>query len=256
MNYIYGLIDPRDNLVRYVGKTKTPERRLKEHLGSSSLKYNTYKNSWLKKLISLELVPIFKIIEECDDDNWQEREIYWIAYYRKLLGDKLTNTTDGGDGLNNPSLEVRQKISEANKGMPCSDELREIRRKNSSGENNPFYGKTHTPEVRELYRKLFTGKKHTEETKRKLSLLSLGKIITDIDKYRRRLKRKKNNLDRFIGVYANKQQKFFAKLKVNDVYYYSRAYETQYDAALEYDKLAEKHLGKYAVYNLRPNIDY
>ncbi len=55
-------------------------------------------------------------------------------------------------------------------------------RKNMSGENNPFYGKTHTPEIRKLIsennkknqigeKNPFYGKTHTEETKVQLSML-------------------------------------------------------------------------------------
>ena len=54
-------------------------------------------------------------------------------------------------------------------------------RKHMSGENNPFFGKTHTPEVKKLIsiknkeynllnKNSFYGKKHTEETKKILSI--------------------------------------------------------------------------------------
>jgi len=44
MTNIYALIDPRNNEVRYVGKTnKSIEKRLKEHLESLRLKAHTHK---------------------------------------------------------------------------------------------------------------------------------------------------------------------------------------------------------------------
>lgn len=45
--YIYGLLDPRDNRCRYVGKTDDPERRFQEHLGA---KDRSRRTCWLHNL--------------------------------------------------------------------------------------------------------------------------------------------------------------------------------------------------------------
>lgn len=43
--------------------------------------------------------------------NWKAREAYWIASLG-AAGNRLTNSTDGGDGLINPSKDVRKRIAE------------------------------------------------------------------------------------------------------------------------------------------------
>ena len=36
--FIYGLIDPRNGLIAYVGKTKDPDKRLASHIGEKKKK--------------------------------------------------------------------------------------------------------------------------------------------------------------------------------------------------------------------------
>ena len=93
--YIYALVDPRDERIRYIGKTVNLEKRYEQHVywlnGS-----NPRKENLISGLLKRGMKPIISVIEECDHSNWQEREKYWIAYYRELLPD-LTNISDGGD---------------------------------------------------------------------------------------------------------------------------------------------------------------
>lgn len=95
--YIYLLRDPIDNEVKYIGKTNNLKVRLKAHLNPARFK-NTHKFNWIKKLRNKNLKPTLEIIEKCSINNWKEREKYWIKYYLDA-GTKLTNKTDGGDGL-------------------------------------------------------------------------------------------------------------------------------------------------------------
>ena len=98
MYYIYGLIDPNTQKIKYIGKTCDPINRLKSHLSKASLKPPTYKNHWLKKLLRNKQVPIFKIIAKTTRyriANTLEKR--YIAKY-KNLGYTLTNGTPGGDG--------------------------------------------------------------------------------------------------------------------------------------------------------------
>lgn len=103
--YIYTLIDPRNSEVKYVGKANNPKLRLKHHIYPSGLKPQTLKNHWLKEIIDLNLLPIINIIEECQYESWEQRERFWIKYY-KDLGCNLTNETNGG------SYEVTDIIKE------------------------------------------------------------------------------------------------------------------------------------------------
>ncbi len=95
MPYIYMLIDPRNNRVRYIGKSNDPNKRYQMHLWDIN-NSNPRKRNWIKTLRQKGMKPILSVIEICSDDEWQKRERYWIAKYRKDHPD-LLNITDGGD---------------------------------------------------------------------------------------------------------------------------------------------------------------
>lgn len=99
MVIIYGLIDPRDNQLRYVGKTGTSlKRRLREHIyGATRPGIRVRSRFWLRSLIKSNLLPDVFVIEEVDEDDWVEAEQFWIAYFR-MIGADLCNHTDGGEG--------------------------------------------------------------------------------------------------------------------------------------------------------------
>ena len=92
MVYIYGLVDPRDDRVKYVGKTVNLKERLSEHIRRCHEK-RTPKNAWIVHLLGLGLSPTTQVIETCDEENWKEREKFWISSYPDLK-----NWTAGGDG--------------------------------------------------------------------------------------------------------------------------------------------------------------
>lgn len=114
--FIYILIDPRTNEVRYVGKSNNPKKRLfAYHIPQSKLK-RTHKECWIYSLINKNLSPILKIIEETDLNNWCDREKYYIKHYLES-GCNLVNATDGGDSYNFTD-ETRQKLSQVLKNHP------------------------------------------------------------------------------------------------------------------------------------------
>lgn len=93
---IYGLYTDRDETIRYVGKTKfSIKKRLYEHVKMST-KSHTHKNMWIQKCLKNQETIQARTIEECDENNWEEREIYWINKLNKK--NKLTNQTVGGEG--------------------------------------------------------------------------------------------------------------------------------------------------------------
>lgn len=110
--YIYGLIDPRTNQCRYIGKTDDLKYRLRMHLGEKS---RTKKTGWIKGLLKSGNKPSIEIFEVAAVEDWEEAERFWIAY-GKFLGCNLTNGTLGGDGgLQTP--DVRAKMSLLKKGV-------------------------------------------------------------------------------------------------------------------------------------------
>lgn len=95
--YIYGLLHPETNELRYIGKTKDIKRRYSSHFWPKLLKVNTHKNHWIKSLLKINLKPKIKILAETNQFNIDKLEKYYITLY-KNKGVKLTNGTPGGDG--------------------------------------------------------------------------------------------------------------------------------------------------------------
>lgn len=93
MIYIYALRDPTNSYVRYVGKTNNPERRLKAHIQRSKTS-RLHSSNWIRNVLKNGLFPMMDILEICNEQDWEAREIFWIAYYRDLYD--LTNILDGG----------------------------------------------------------------------------------------------------------------------------------------------------------------
>lgn len=97
--FIYKLIDPITNEIRYVGKTKDIEDRYKRHMQNCYLNQydkNTHKSRWIKQLIRQGLSPIIEVIEECHKLNVNDREIFWIKSLKEQ-NHPLTNLSLGGE---------------------------------------------------------------------------------------------------------------------------------------------------------------
>jgi hypothetical protein len=93
---IYGLYDPRDGQLRYVGKTRYAlSKRLREHCGGRELSRRSHKVNWLRCLLAAGLRPEIRAIEETTEKDWQERESHWVRHYRET-GAALTNATEDG----------------------------------------------------------------------------------------------------------------------------------------------------------------
>lgn len=113
---IYGLIDPRTEEIRYIGKSTSGLSRPKSHLNPSKYnKENNYKANWIKGLAALGLQPtiiIIKMVETAEELCQLEIDI--IADY-KSKGARLTNLTNGGEGalgrIN--SDETKEKMAKA-----------------------------------------------------------------------------------------------------------------------------------------------
>lgn len=123
---IYGLIDPRNSELKYVGLTSDIKTRLMAHLKPSSLKKNTYKNNWIKSLQKENLRPEVLILERYENANdLSQAEIELIEYY-KFIGCNLTNGDSGGIGGKGRkhSEEENKAKSERQKGKIFSEEYK------------------------------------------------------------------------------------------------------------------------------------
>ena len=95
---IYVLKNPDTNEIRYVGKTsKDLNRRLQQHIFESESEQRNKRKNWVAKILKGGKIPIIEEIDFCTWEGSQEKEIYWIKYYRDL-GLDLVNSTDGGEG--------------------------------------------------------------------------------------------------------------------------------------------------------------
>ncbi len=176
--YIYGLVDPRDGCVRYVGKANDARRRLRRHLLDRAC---CRKVRWIQTLATNGLQPGLVILEEADAQHWQEAERKWILQYGR---DNLTNETDGGEsgksGLAR-SAETRKAISEALRGKPLSEATK--RSVSIALKGHPVSAETRAK--LSLAGKAQKGKPLSDEHRRKLSLAgSAGKGKPKSDEWR------------------------------------------------------------------------
>ncbi len=165
INRIYTLVDPRTNQVRYVGITKHAlSRRLHDHIRQAISGFHSHKCSWIRQLLADNRRPEIVLLESTQD---RLRECFWIAHYRGQ-GSDLTNATDGGDGLVNPSEEVRRKISSSLTGKSLSADTREKIR--LAG-----LGRKHTPESIAYMKQIHTGKKMNSVAMEKVRTVNTGR---------------------------------------------------------------------------------
>ena len=94
--YIYGLYSTEDEIIRYVGKTKTIKIRMAEHRREAKENNTRPKNVWMREVYAKGYDVKLKIIEETNSDEWCEREQYWIAELKE--SNNLTNILKGGVG--------------------------------------------------------------------------------------------------------------------------------------------------------------
>ena len=105
--YIYGLVDPRNDEIFYIGFTMYLKKRYNVHLnvnGSRKVK-NLYKDNVIREILNENLKPEMRVLDSCEKkknsiENKYEHELLEIKYIKEYRekGINLTNLTDGGDG--------------------------------------------------------------------------------------------------------------------------------------------------------------
>lgn len=115
ISFIYGLSSStNDKLIRYIGFSTNPHRRLHEHLDKS--RYETTKvYSWIKSQKEKGNKILYTILGCFPEEIIGKKETEFILLY-KSFGANLLNHNNGGLGGHSPDAETRAKLSKAQMG--------------------------------------------------------------------------------------------------------------------------------------------
>ena len=170
----------RENGKVYIGKTcRKPEYRWNDGKG-----YQYQRHFWYAiKKYGWDAFDHEILAEDLSADAARNLEIQLIAEYDSMNPDKGYNQTAGGEGMLgwHHTEHSRARIIASNKKRGVSEKTRrkqsESHKGRYVGEKNPFYGKTHSEDVRRRISEANTGKTHemSEEARRKISESKKGK---------------------------------------------------------------------------------
>ena len=167
---VYGLIDPRTNELRYIGKSSRGLKRPKLHRQPKYRIGKTHRRMWLMSMWEdNETVPSVLVLKECQSESEAlEQEVILIAFF-KQTGIDLTNGTDGGDGISGHKMteDTRAKMSKSKLGVKFSPE-------HCSNMGKAKLGKKHTVEAREHMRIAHLGQKPSPKAIEKSLQAHLG----------------------------------------------------------------------------------
>lgn len=141
---IYGLHDPRDGTIRYIGKAKDSAKRLSGHIRDARRR-DTPVYRWIRKLAAMGLKPSMRVIACVQNDHWQDYERL-IIVDAKLDGIPLLNVADGGDEPHCP-VEVRRNNARMLNSHPLS-ELIALKRKIRAGLRSGFFSEKARAKIR------------------------------------------------------------------------------------------------------------
>ncbi len=155
----------------YIGQSVDVKLRKTQHL--SELRYNKHFNEYLQKSYNKygEDSLVWEVLEYCDKDNLDDREIYWIAQHDTV--DNGFNATVGGTAnrVFKRTPEFRERLSQTlTESWKDADDRRASISKRMTGSGNPMYGRygslnpaygtDHSGNFNGMY-----GKKQSEHTK-------------------------------------------------------------------------------------------
>ncbi|KKL11763.1 hypothetical protein LCGC14_2542510 [marine sediment metagenome] len=168
MYFIY-VIENKINGMKYVGQSKSPDARKRQHFSSRS--DCPYVKNAIEKYGKDNLD--FSTIEECQTlEEANTREVFWIRHLGTLRPNGY-NLREGGEAGGPPSSETRLKMRRSQLGKKQSEETKRKRAASHRGRKN-------SPETIEKMRKAargrppekcsMFGKRHSDATKQKMSL--------------------------------------------------------------------------------------
>ena len=138
---IYGLSNPDNDIIRYIGKTVDLDKRYKAHIKEALYgKRKSKKNTWLNALLIKNISPNIQVIDIVADEDGNFYERQYIKLF-KSVGCNLLNMTQGGDGgAMNPEIAkasglLRRGKEGHNKGLIMSQEVKNKISQSKLGKN-------------------------------------------------------------------------------------------------------------------------
>ena len=155
---IYKITSPSGKI--YIGQSINIEKRWFKNYKNLNCRGQVKLYNSLKKYNPEN--HIFKVLEECSEDQLLERETYWKEYFKVLETPSLCCRIDGRGGK--LSEETKNKISISGLG---------IQRPKPEGFG---FGRKHSEETKNKISNSKKGKIHSEGTKDKMRISQKGKI--------------------------------------------------------------------------------
>ena len=177
---------------KYIGQSIDINDRWRRHIGE--LNHNLHHNDYLQKAWNKYGEDDFKfyILEYCEENDLDEKEIYYIDFYNTTDRKYGYNLKSGGQFNCHPTEEVRNKISESNKKAYQNQGLRDLRSTNAlkqwsdpeiknkiMGSNNGMYGKHHTEESKQKMSRNRSGKRSHRRNTIPVFCIELNKKFED-----------------------------------------------------------------------------
>lgn len=174
MIYFYTLSHPTTNEIRYLGKTNNIKKRYNKHINESIKSTTSHKKAWTNSLLKQNLKPTIEILDILGKNtNWQFQEQYWISQL-KTWGFNLTNSTNGGEGVNIGNIPWNK----GSKGLIKSNNT-SFEKGNMIGKETRFVGGNIIGEATRFEKGHNTWNKGvacSDETKNKISIANKGKV--------------------------------------------------------------------------------
>lgn len=183
--FIYIMIDPTTNYVRYVGKTIDIKKRFRDHIKRSKHK-KTHKDKWVNSLLERGHKPVIEIIDIVHNDEWMFWEKFYIGLF-KVWGFNLVNHTEGGDGgsFKKHTEETKLKMSKIGRGKKRPPFTEEHKQRLSEAAKKKVMTPEHLEKIRISLKKIVR-KPFTEEHKKNISASKKGRVASDEEKIKKR----------------------------------------------------------------------
>ena len=174
-NVIYCLVDPRNDMMRYVGQTTRLGQRQRRYRGEPSPSDRSHCANWRRNLGSAGLIPEFIVLDRSAKslDELNALEEHYIKLFRDV-GTPLTNLDSGGRN-NARSEETCAKISSSLLGHAHTDETRAKMSASHTGMKMPPFSDEHLARMRATQQRRGP---ISDETRAKLSAAHIGRVVS------------------------------------------------------------------------------